>query len=200
MPGPPGELRGLVREPERLLAPADRAPLAGQRVELAAGDQDEHRGDRTIRRDEPRAEAAGGREIAGSESVATAAGPRPTRRSSRPSPCPTTAANWWLFRVACKLRQLKAAKSSSRNGLSRQRASRRRAGALAPLPASPLARPPREASSPLAGVGLVPGSAAARQARSRRARRRDHEAQGAQDHRRQVELAAAGSRKPPPSG
>ena len=33
---------------------------------------------------------------------------------------PTTAANWWLFRVACKLRKLKAANSKSRNGLSRQ--------------------------------------------------------------------------------
>src|ERR1700722_13165797 len=33
---------------------------------------------------------------------------------------PTTAANWWLFRVACKLRIENARKSKSRNGLSRQ--------------------------------------------------------------------------------
>ena len=33
---------------------------------------------------------------------------------------PTTAANWWLFRVACQLSALKATKSSNRNGLSPQ--------------------------------------------------------------------------------
>src|SRR5262245_48454707 len=33
---------------------------------------------------------------------------------------PTTAANWWLFRVACQLSRLKARNSRSRNGLGRQ--------------------------------------------------------------------------------
>src|SRR5947209_1506967 len=33
---------------------------------------------------------------------------------------PTTAANWWLLRVARQLRALNAANSKSRNGLSRQ--------------------------------------------------------------------------------
>ena len=33
---------------------------------------------------------------------------------------PTTAANWWLFLVACMLKAQNATKSKSRNGLSRQ--------------------------------------------------------------------------------
>ena len=46
---------------------------------------------------------------------------------------PTTAANWWLLRVAWRLSRLNAAKSSSRNGLSRQPATVSAGPAVAPL-------------------------------------------------------------------
>ena len=122
--GPAGEPGGLVGEEERLLAQADRPPLAGHLVEPARADPDQHRGDRD-RRDQPRSQAVG----RGRAPAPVRVPDRSVRRrriAAAHSPkfqavtVPTTAANWWLFRVACKLRTLNATKSSSRNGLSRQ--------------------------------------------------------------------------------
>ena len=108
---------------------------------------------------------------------------RAARRAAAHSPkfqavtVPTTAANWWLLRVACKLRKLNAAKRRSRNGLIRQPARRaRRSGrAASALPRFALARC-RAAAAVLrrvAGCRLVvrTAPALARAVEPRRARR-----------------------------
>ena len=84
-PGPAGELDGVVREPERLLAQPDGPALAGPGVEPARGDRREDQADRP-EGDQP-GPGPGRRSRPGRGGACGPGSPRPTRRSSRPSPC-----------------------------------------------------------------------------------------------------------------
>ena len=182
-PRRPGELDGLVRIPERLLAQPDRpSPRRSSR--------------RRSRWRPPRRPARSGRSrrawvpprigVARRFRIAAAHSPK-----FQAVTVPTTAANWWLFRVACQLRALKATKSSNRNGLSRQ-ARLPRPGS-SPAPSSEAWRPwptsrLRSSSPPARAFGLRLGRGRGSEPDPDGPAERDQEAQRAQDHRRQVQL------------
>src|SRR5690348_3732927 len=96
------------------------------------------------------------REIVGSEGVACVRRAAAHSAKFQAVTVPTTAANWWLLRVACKLSALKATYKSNRKTLIRQPPSRSAAtGAVGLFLVRPL-RSPREGFFVLAGSGSSP--------------------------------------------
>src|SRR3954451_22580126 len=96
------------------------------------------------------------RELADSEGVACARLAAAHSAKFQAVTVPTTAANWWLLRVACKLSALKATYRSNRKPLSLQPPSRSATpGAVGPCLVRPL-RSPREGFFVLAGSGSSP--------------------------------------------
>src|SRR3954451_928853 len=98
------------------------------------------------------------RELADSEGVACARLAAAHSAKFQAVTVPTTAANWWLFRVACKLSALKATYRSNRKTLIRQppsRLAKARAATGCPFRVRPL-RATRERFFALAGSGSSP--------------------------------------------
>jgi len=185
---PPGEFDGLAREPERLLAQGRWSAPRRPRYRI---DPRRHAAKtspiapKATSRGQPRGEAVSGSRRFDLARIAQAHSPK-----FQAVTVPTTAANWWLFRVAARLRALKAPNSKIRKTDNRQ------AGRipddfgfvffLAPgrLPGLSWARGPPRRRNPTAGR-LAPPT---------RSRAGQEEAQGPQGHRRQMELEGRLSR------